>query len=114
MEAPMSDIVRVPQPHVAGLSVTPYTDGRRVSVSVDLAGASAPCNLDVEIRTIAGRALGAMLVVELSDPHVELTIHYRGSLPKPGEELVANATLLIGEEPSHRASVAFCAVSPQP
>ena len=103
----MSGTEPLPRPHIVHLAATSYADGRRVGVSIEVGDATAPCNLDVEIRALDGRALGAMFVVESREPHIELTIHYRGGLPASEEELRVHATLLVGDVEMDSASAAY-------
>lgn len=78
-------------------------DGCRVSVDVDVDNVGEPYNLEVTVSA-AGSSLSSMFVVESRKSRLELTLHLREP-PAAGASLLAEVTLLAGEEPVGSATV---------
>ncbi|SRR5258708_1095565 len=103
----------VPQPPekiiVEKLAATPYPDGWRVKVSVDVTPFQQRPNLEIQVRSREGRVVSELSVIETMIRHMEFTMHLRG-LDSPRGSYTLSAALYYGEDPSqpqHRSETPF-------
>jgi hypothetical protein len=97
----------IPQPadkiKIEGLTAVPYPDGWRVKVTLDLTPFQVRPNLEIRVRSQAGRVVSEMSVIETMIRHLEFTVHIRG-VESPLGDYVAEATLYYGEDPMQAQS----------
>ncbi len=87
------------------LLAQPWPDGKRVMVSF-LWDGQGPVNVELTLRSAAGDFWAQMLVVELNEPRMDVTLHLRGT-PSPGADGVVTARLLKGEEEADSKTAPF-------
>lgn len=63
-------------------------------------------NVELTLRSAAGDLWAQMLVVELNEPRMDVTLHLRGA-PSPGAEGVVAARLLDGEREADSKTATF-------
>lgn len=102
-----------PQPRdkvkIERLEAQPYPDGWRVKIVITLTPFQERPNLELNVRSQAGRVVSEMSVIETMIRHMEFTVHIRG-VPSPAGDYVASAVLYYGEDPAqvqHRVEVPF-------
>ena len=103
----------VPQPNdkikIEALTAAPYPDGWRVKITLDLTPFQERPNLEIRVRSQAGRVVSEMSVIETMIRHLEFTVHIRG-VESPAGEYVAEAALYYGDdatEPQHHLEIPF-------
>jgi hypothetical protein len=79
-------------PKIQQIAAQPWTDGRRVMVSFLWEG-DGPVDAEIALLSPAGDQWAKMLVVELREPRMDVTLHLRASQPT-GAEGLARVRLL--------------------
>jgi len=109
----------IPQPRdkikIERLEAQPYPDGWRVRVVLELTPFQERPSLDIHVRTVEGRLVSEMTVIETMIRHMEFTVHIRG-VASPVGDYIADAALYYGEDPSqaqHRFQVPFSVEAPK-
>lgn len=92
-------------PELRQLLAQPWPDGKRVMVSL-LWDGQGPVNVELTLRSAAGDLWAQMLVVELNEPRMDITLHLRGA-PSPGDDGVLTARLLEGEREADSKTATF-------
>lgn len=87
------------------LLAQPWPDGKRVMVSF-LWDGGGPVNVELTLRSAAGDPWAQMLVVDLNEPRMDVTLHLRVAAP-PGAEGVVVARLLQGEQEADSRRAVF-------
>ena len=79
----------VPQPRnkirIERLTVTPYPDGWRVRINLDVTPFQERPNLDVQITTTDGRSVAQLTIIETMHHSMEFTVHLRGMMTPVGD-----------------------------
>ena len=84
---------------VEGLTVTPYPDGRRLRVEIELtpfAPMDRP-NLELTASKPDGTHVGSVSIIEAAQRELSLTMHIRE--PQPSGEYTLQVDLYYGEDP---------------
>jgi len=72
----------VPQPKdkikIEKLEAKPYPDGWRVKVVIEVTPFQVRPNLEIRVKTVEGRVVSELSVIETMHRHMEFTIHIRG------------------------------------
>jgi len=79
----------VPQPpgnvRIERLVATPYPDGWRVRINLDVTPFQQRPNLEVEVITADGRQVAQLSIIETMHHIMEFTVHLRGLLTPIGD-----------------------------
>jgi hypothetical protein len=93
----------VPQPRdkikVEKVDAQPYPDGWRVRIIIDVTPFQERPNLEIKVRTLEGRPVSELSVIETMIRHLEFTVHIRG-VSSPAGTYIADAGLYYGEDPT--------------
>jgi len=92
-------------PKIQQIAAQPWTDGRRVMVSFLWEG-EGPVDAEIALLSPAGNQWTKMLVVELREPRMDVTLHLRPPQPA-GAEGVARVRLLQGETELDERTIPF-------
>lgn len=92
-------------PELRQLLAQPWPDGKRVMVSF-LWDGEGPVDVELTLRSASGEPWARMLVVDLNEPRMDVTLHLRVPTP-PGAEGVVAARLLQGESEADSKTAAF-------
>jgi len=113
MELNLFDPKDVPQPRhlikIERLDISPYPDGWRVKVNIDVTPFQERPNLEIRLlRAADSRLVAELSVIETMHRAMEFTIHVRG-LPSPFGDFVAEADLYYDEreKPQDKRAVSF-------
>ena len=77
IQLPDPNIIRLPpeEVRIRELRANPWSDGRRVSVYLELDSSQEPPNADLQIMDEKGQVFAATSIIEIIDPKTELTMH---------------------------------------
>jgi len=92
-------------PEIRQLLAQPWPDGQRVLVSFLWEG-EGPVNVELALQSAAGDPWAHMLVLELNEPRMDVTLHLRAQA-LPGAEGVVLARLLQGESVADSMTASF-------
>jgi len=92
-------------PELQELLAQPWPDGKRVLVSF-LWNGEGPVDVELTLRSAAGDSWAQMLVVDLNEPRMDVTLHLRAAAP-PGAEGIVVARLLQGEQEADSRRAGF-------
>jgi hypothetical protein len=103
----------VPQPRdkvrIESVTATPYPDGWRVKLVIEVTPFQERPNLEIRVRSAAGRDVSQLSVIETMHRHMEFTIHIRG-VASPAGSYTLGVDLYYGEDrttPQDRHEVVF-------
>ncbi len=86
----------VPQPKdkvkIERLEAQPYPDGWRVKVIVEVTPFQVRPNLEIRVKSMEGRVISELSVIETMHRHMEFTVHIRG-VSSPVGQYAAEADL---------------------
>lgn len=109
----------VPQPRdkirIESLEATPYPDGWRVKIVINVTPFQDRPSLEIQVRTAEGRVVSELSVIETMIRHMEFTVHLRG-LQSPVGDYVASAGLYFGQDRTqmqHTTEISFQVKAPQ-
>ncbi|HUF39418.1 MAG TPA: hypothetical protein VMN57_12910 [Anaerolineales bacterium] len=94
------DDVPVPpeEVRIRDFTATPYHDGRRVSVYLEITPFQKRPSGEITVTNLDGEILAVANIIETMTRKLELTLHLRG--PAGGERLQATADIFYQENPS--------------
>jgi hypothetical protein len=108
----------VPQPRdkiqIERMEAQPYPDGWRVKVILEVTPFQERPSLEIHVRTIEGRLVSEMTIIETMMRHMEFTVHIRG-VSSPVGDYIADAVLFYGEDPKqaqHHLEIPFSVEAP--
>ncbi len=103
----------VPQPRhkikIERLAVSPYPDGWRVRINVDVTPFQERPNLELTIRAADGRTIAQLSIIETMHRTMEFTVHLRG-VSNPAGDYICHADLYYDEAsaaPQDQAEIRF-------
>ncbi len=79
--------VRVLWNSILEAQATPYPDGRRVALRIELTPFQQRPNLEIKAKNATGEGVGVVSVVEAMGHRMSLTFHLRGPQPAGWHEL---------------------------
>jgi len=109
----------IPQPpahvKIERLAATPYPDGWRVRLGVDVTPFQERPNLEITVQAVDGRPVTpiSLSVIETMHHSMEFTVHIRG-VTNPAGDYIAHAALYYGslDQPQAHAETPFSIVEP--
>jgi hypothetical protein len=83
----------IPQPRdkikIERLETTPYPDGWRLRIIIDVTPFQERPNLEIRVTTAEGRLVSELSVIETMHRHMEFTVHIRGLSSPVGQYVTA-------------------------
>jgi hypothetical protein len=102
----------VPQPRdrvkIERLEVTPYPDGWRVKLNIEVTPFQERPNLEVRLKTAAGQEIAELSIIETMHKNMEFTLHIRG-VPSPFGEYTLETDLYYDDRahPQQQEAITF-------
>ncbi len=82
----------VPQPKdrvkIQKLTATPYPDGWRIRIGLDVTPFQERPNLELDLTTAANQSVAQLSIIETMHPRMEFTVHIRGVNDPTGEYIL--------------------------